>query len=393
MTIKESTQRPPGQQQFWWSNAIVFVGTHIAACAGVYYQPLSSTPKATLVLSVVLWQAACLGITIGYHRLYSHRSFEAGVKTRALLALLGSSAAQGSIKVRCPVMRHRLHHACRYSATRGLLWSHMGWIFYKQRYERMSLVDKDDLDEDLVSTALFTAILVPTIIGSFWHDAIGAFIWAGLVSRLVGRLAHWDGLQPYSDENTSRLNLIVALLTCGEGNHNFHSFPQDFRAGPSAYDWDPSKWVILALHRLGLVKGLRKARDKDLSHARWRMHVKTQVATPDVLIAPNSSESQTAPMSISDVCVYVERAEGRCILLIDDMVIDATAYTIDHPGGAALLRKYAIKPEVILEDNLEDHIKELRQNATAAFHGGMNKHTLAARDRLRELAIARLVGH
>lgn len=101
-----------------------------------------------------------------------------------------------------------------------------------------------------VPIALFLGFILPTILGSLWNDPWGSFIWAGLLARLfiwhstflvnsfvfrqsktislpddtVFRLAHWDGLQPYSDENTSRGNLLLALMTGGEGNHNFVSF-------------------------------------------------------------------------------------------------------------------------------------------------------------------------
>ena len=111
-----STPRKP--PAVWWENILFFCGTHLAAAYGVYRRPPSTVPRAILVATVVLWQLASFGcvylplkydfsshteqqrITVGYHRLYSHRSFNASLGVRAVLALIGASAFQGSIKVR-----------------------------------------------------------------------------------------------------------------------------------------------------------------------------------------------------------------------------------------------------------------------------------------------------
>ncbi|KAL1738642.1 hypothetical protein HDZ31DRAFT_17888, partial [Schizophyllum fasciatum] len=253
----------PGREpQIWWSNAIFFSLTHIAAAVGVYYYPPTAVPWQTLLFAFLTWQLADFGITMGYHRLYSHRAYRAAVGVRVVLALLGTIAFQGSIKWWCvfrsitkirSVRRPSFVRATfdpttyRYAATRGLLYSHMGWIFYKPTYEKIGLVDRQDLDSDPVPLAVVMGFALPPLIGTLWSDPMGTYIWAGLVARLFSEppaaddlLAHWDGLQPYSDENTSRGNLILALLTGGEGNHNFHTFPHDYRSGPSYRDWDPT---------------------------------------------------------------------------------------------------------------------------------------------------------
>jgi stearoyl-CoA desaturase (delta-9 desaturase) len=84
--------------QIWWSNATFFVSVHIAALVGMYYFPPTAVAWQTLVLAFLTWQLADFGITIGYHRLYSHRAFRATYPVRLSLALLGSAAFQGSIK-------------------------------------------------------------------------------------------------------------------------------------------------------------------------------------------------------------------------------------------------------------------------------------------------------
>ncbi|KAJ8517796.1 hypothetical protein ONZ45_g5070 [Pleurotus djamor] len=276
----------PKRQQIWWGNASFFVLVHIGAAFGVYYYPVSATPSQTLWLTFAIWQLATFGITVGYHRLWSHRSFEAGLGVRTVLAVLGTMGFQGSVKVlETPLTPYDPVHD-PYSATRGMFYAHMGWIFFKPNYERMAWVDRSDLEADevvrlqhkyYVPLALISGFILPAIIGRLWNDPIGAFVWAGLVARLmiwhciflVNSLAHYDGLQPYTDEDTSRTNWIVALLVAGEGNHNYHvgrgpsptffglnvsaqqhAFPYDYRSDPSLLAWDPSKWLIASLRMM-----------------------------------------------------------------------------------------------------------------------------------------------
>ncbi|SJL06149.1 uncharacterized protein ARMOST_09485 [Armillaria ostoyae] len=456
-----SDTKAPTAPKIWWSNAIFFVSIHIAAFIGVYYFPVYAVHRASLFLAFLVWQLADFGITIGYHRLYSHRAFRANTAVRIVLAAFGSAGFQGSIKVGRPstssiicidvhlvvvsptsVTSRTLDNPSQssfahvegpqrftddprddpYAATRGLLYSHMGWIFFKPTYQKMELIDRDDLDSDPgvegissayrrlteyvnpVPIALFLGFAFPPMMGNLWGDPKGAFIWAGLVSRLaiwhctflVNSLAHWDGLQPYSDEDTSRGNLVshpslrysafdmfntnqlLALLTGGEGNHNFHTFPHDFRSGPSWADWDPSKWIIIGLHKLGFATGLRRARKDDMLEAVEYMQQKYAYGVP-----PAEDDHWDGPnWTIDDVQSYIQGTLGRCVLLIDDFVIDATSYMGEHPGGVAILRKYSFHQEGISDSRKW-------KDATWAFEGGLNKHSRAARRLMLESRIAR----
>ncbi|KAJ7686705.1 hypothetical protein B0H17DRAFT_709064 [Mycena rosella] len=380
----------------WWSNAIFFVSTHIFGFWGaLYWRPLNAVPTSTLVLGFLVWQSAVLGITIGYHRLYSHRAFKAKFAVRVVLAAFGSAGFQGSIKWWS--LRHRLHHRFTddpvhdpYAATRGLFYSHMGWIFYKPTYERMELVDREDLDSDpvvrfqhkyYVPLAIFFGFILPTLLGALWGDPSGAFVWGGLLARiavwhcifLINSLAHWDGLQPYSDEHTARGTFLLALLTGGEGSHNFHSFPHDWRSGPHRWNWDPSKWIILLLNRLGLVTGLRSVRENDLKEAMEYMHFKEKHGVAPVIEDTWEGEK----WDIAQAYAYLKSKPGSCVVVIDDCFVDATAYLGEHPGGASILRKYSVRPH---QDLIE---------ATWAFEGGLNNHSRSARKRMGEYRIAR----
>lgn len=422
MIKDDSKKNPtPPSGKIWWGNAVLFVSAHIATCIGMYLKPVWNLPRATLLLFILDWQASMFGITIGYHRLYSHRAFRATFGVRLILTALGSMAFQGSIKWWC--LRHRLHHRFTddpiqdpYAATRGLLFSHMGWIFYKPKYDKMALIERDDLDNDpvvrfqhkyFVPLALFFGLVFPTLVGTVWGDPLGAFIYGGLVARIlvwhctfcVNSLAHWEGLQPYSDENTSKGNLLVAMLTCGEGNHNFHhAFPQDFRAGPSASNWDPSKWVILVLHRLGLIKGLRRAREEDIIEAaEWMRRQREKLINENgedahIHIHPPHTDfddsyytSDTLDMTeklqvwdIKELHEYVNSKAGRCVVLLDGYAVDVTSYLKEHPGGASFLRNYSVRVD---NDTVD---------ASTAFHGGMNNHSRAAKKRARQLRVARV---
>ncbi|KAL8276328.1 hypothetical protein RQP46_011253 [Phenoliferia psychrophenolica] len=257
----------------WISNSIFFIGMHLMALVGVLHPRLSpwyDVDRRTLLLCFVSWQLAIYGITIGYHRLWSHKSFTASFPLRVVLAGMGCLGFQGSI--RWWVLRHRLHHAFTdtdsdpYNALDGLYHSHMGWIFRKPSYPRMALVDKKDLNADpvvrfqhkyYIPLSLGLGLVLPTLIGASYGDAMGGYIWGGIVARLmiwhctfcINSLAHYLGDQEYSMDVTARGNFLLAVFTGGEANHNFHhAYPSDYRNGPRALDWDPTKWAIYLLH-------------------------------------------------------------------------------------------------------------------------------------------------
>lgn len=377
--------------------------------------------------------------------MHSHKAFRAPASVRFVLSLLGASGFQGSIK--WWALRHRLHHRFTddpnhdpYCATNGLLWSHMGWIFFKPSYRKMSLIERDDLDRDpvvrfqhnyYIPIALFTGFVFPTMMGLLWKDVVGSFIYGGLLPRimtwhctfLVNSLAHWDGLQPYSDENTSRGNLIMGMLTCGEGNHNFHhSFPHDYRSGPSPYDWDPSKWIIFTLSHFGLASSLRRARTSDITEALVYMKEKghhhhhhsdsdgdlhSEVSSSSSSGSNSGSGGEEEEANVREewdetkVGEYLREKSGRCVLVVNGYVVDVTSYMKEHPGGSLLLRKYAFpssasstpaltstsRPNKL--EAVTDSTETIWEDASWAFNGGMNRHTRAARKQMRELVVAR----
>lgn len=125
--------------KIWWSNAIFFLSIHLAALVGIYFWPPYAVARATLLLSFAIWQLADFGhvfrilpgsfadekrrITVGYHRLFSHRAYKASFGVRATLAILGSAGFQGSIKVRhyTPFMTIHSPIACSGGMSHRLL--------------------------------------------------------------------------------------------------------------------------------------------------------------------------------------------------------------------------------------------------------------------------------
>jgi len=162
--------------------------------------------------------------------------------------LFGAGAGQGSIKLWC--REHRAHHRYvdtdqdPYSVQKGLFYSHIGWIIFKDDPDKIGRVNVEDLKRDSIVTFqanyywqlfLLMAYIGPTLIAGFgWGDWLGGYIYGGLMGTAlvqqstfcINSLAHWMGDQPYGSFKSARNCFIVAILTLGEGYHNFHhEFP------------------------------------------------------------------------------------------------------------------------------------------------------------------------
>ncbi|KAF8322280.1 putative stearoyl-CoA desaturase [Clavulina sp. PMI_390] len=361
-----------------------------------------------------------LGITIGYHRLWSHRSFVARRPLRFVLAILGTMGCQGSIKWWCS--RHRLHHRYTddpihdpYAATLGLMHAHVGWIFRRPVYEKMKFVDRSDLERDpvvrfqhqyYIPLTITVCYVLPALIAQSWGDPAGGLLYGGFVARviiwhctfLVNSLAHWDGLQPYTDEVTARGNLFLAILTAGEGNHNFHhAFPRDYRASPHILTWDPSRWTIDALAQwTPLVRTRRVTSQDEILEAVFdTAHRRSSLAQPAIENVESCLDTTVAQIAeyIADTLCHVpsDSMDGsavgldhqvesrRAILFVDGWIVDASDYLAEHPGGAAVMKPYIVKLT-----------NSCWVDATAAFHGGLNNHSRNAIRRLTERRVAKV---
>lgn len=230
------------------------------------------------VLFGILYVVSGLGITVGYHRLAAHGSFQCPDWVKAALLVAGGWALENSaLKWAADHMRHHARvdqEEDPYNATKGFWYSHCGWVMLKdphraERYAPWLRKDRVVLWQHrwyvpIVLSGLALPVLAGYLAGGPLQ-AVGCFLLAG-VARVflvlnstfcINSVCHLWGRQPYSTANSSRDGWWVSLITFGEGYHNYHhAFPRDYRNGPKWYNMDPSKWVIYSLALLGLSRNL-----------------------------------------------------------------------------------------------------------------------------------------
>jgi len=241
------------------------------------YLPQRGLPGSALVFLVVGFALTTFGISAGYHRLFAHQSYTTGPVFKGFLLLLGAAAVQNSALTWAE--KHRLHHLHTdtdrdpYNARRGFWYSHIGWVVSK---DRPDACDVSDLHADALvlaqhrwylPLAMLSGFGLPTLLGWLAGDAVTGLLFGGVWRLLlsyhatfaINSVAHWKGSQPYSTKGTARDNLLAALVTMGEGYHNFHhTFPGDYRNGVRFYDFDPPKWVLAAFAYLGWIRDVRR---------------------------------------------------------------------------------------------------------------------------------------
>lgn len=274
------------------TNVTFFIVYPLITAVGIIWLFAHGGPHwGTWVLTFVMLYASGLGITAGYHRLYSHRSYDAIGPVRLILMLLGGAALQGSVKEWSS--DHRTHHRYvdtekdPYSITEGFWHAHIGWIL-KELVPSRDLSNIKDIEADplvrfqhryYMITFITVSILLPTIIASFWGDPWGGFFLAGWgrvffnhqATFSINSFCHLLGTQPYSTTHSARDSWITALFTYGEGYHNFHhEFPGDYRNGLKTYHWDPGKWLIDFMALFGWAKNLRLAQPELIFQCRLK---------------------------------------------------------------------------------------------------------------------------
>jgi len=262
---------------------IPFIGVLSAAGIlwGVALHPLD------VALFMALYVFCGLGITVGYHRLFSHRSFQTTPWLRGTLAIAGAMSTQGPVTQW--VTDHRRHHAHSdrdgdphsphghgdgwRGTLAGLYHAHMGWLFNTKGMER-GVAWGGDLYRDRVVRTIDRLYVVWLVLGLALPFAVAwaitgsvdrgieAFVWAGLVRVFVfdqvtwsvNSICHTFGRRQYATTDESRNVGVVAVLTFGEGWHNnHHAFPGSARHGLGRYQVDVSWMLIRGLERLGLV--------------------------------------------------------------------------------------------------------------------------------------------
>ncbi|MFZ4772508.1 MAG: fatty acid desaturase [Chlamydiia bacterium] len=262
-----------------WVSLGYIGGYHLAILFALPLYLSFQNPSSGLIIALVLLTFACgIGITAGYHRCFSHPTYKAHPSVEAVLLFFGTLATQGS------ALRwaydHRLHHAHvdeekdPYSITKGFWHAHVLWLFTKRAQIEEKVVS--DLTRNrlirlqhqhYVPILIFLNVLMVALFGWIFQDFFGAFVFCYLLRTFIvhhstwfiNSLAHTWGAQNFSKEHSAVDNFLVSLLTFGEGYHNYHhTFANDYRNGIHWYHYDPTKWLIYFLSKLGLAHNLRR---------------------------------------------------------------------------------------------------------------------------------------
>jgi stearoyl-CoA desaturase (delta-9 desaturase) len=240
-----------------------------------------------IVVFAIMYVLTAMGVTVGFHRLFTHRAFKTGPAVRAVLAVLGSAAIEGPVI--SWVADHRKHHAFSdrpgdphsphvdhgvgwRGALKGLLHAHVGWLFLHTHRGRRSRYAPDLIADPVVSRidrtflvwalgGLAVAFGLGVAIGGTVRAGLTALLWGGGVRMLVvhhvtysiNSLCHFFGRQRFKTPDESRNLAWLAPFTFGEAWHNnHHAFPTSYRHGLRRWELDPSAAVIWALEKCGL---------------------------------------------------------------------------------------------------------------------------------------------
>jgi stearoyl-CoA desaturase (delta-9 desaturase) len=240
------------------------------------------------IVFAIMYVATGLGVTVGFHRYLTHRSFKTGPAMRAGLSVLGSAAIEGPVI--SWVADHRKHHTFSdqegdphsphvghdggwRGALKGLLHAHVGWLFIHSQRGARKRYARDLIEDPVVSFVdrtflvwamggLVMAFALGWVIGGSFYAALTGLLWGGAVRMLVvhhvtysiNSLCHFFGRRRFETGDESRNLLWLSLPTFGESWHNnHHAFPTSAMHGMRRWEPDPSAIVIRALEKTGLV--------------------------------------------------------------------------------------------------------------------------------------------
>ncbi|MGH2804744.1 MAG: acyl-CoA desaturase [Thermoleophilaceae bacterium] len=239
-----------------------------------------------LALFAVMYFVSTMGITVGFHRLLTHRAFQTYKPVEYLFVAFGSMAVEGPVIGW--VSDHRRHHAFAddegdphsphghgdgFAGTlRGLWHAHLGWLFDHPTAERAERYAPDLLEDrgmrilhrlftPLVALGLAIPFALGWLIGGELAAGLTALFWAGLVRVFlvhhvtfsINSICHFFGRRRFTTEDQSTNVFWLALPSFGESwHHNHHAFPRSALHGLRWWELDPGGWVIRGLRRLGL---------------------------------------------------------------------------------------------------------------------------------------------
>lgn len=263
-------------------------------------------------------------------------------------------------------------------------------MIMKQNPKRIGRTDISDLNEDPVviwqhrhylKVVIFMGLIFPTVVcGALFGDWWGGFVYGGILriffvqqaTFCVNSLAHWLGDQPFDDRNSPRDHVITALVTLGEGYHNFHhEFPSDYRNAIKWHQYDPTKWSIWIWKQLGLAYDLKQFRQNEIEKGQVQQMQKK-------LDQKRAKLDWGVPLHALPVMEwddFTDQAKnGRGLVAIAGVVHDVTDFVASHPGGKAMINS------------------GIGKDATAMFNGGIYMHSNAAHNLLSTMRVGVIRG-
>ena len=266
--------------------ALLIVGPLVGVAVSVPFLWGRALHPRDIVLALILYAVTGHGVTVGFHRMFTHRGFTATRALKITLAVAGSMAIQGSLV--SWVANHRRHHVnsdkpgdphsphTSSSGFRGFVHAHVGWLFgadtaSAERYAADLLKDRDVV----VVSKLFplfavVSLALPFAIGSLLSlslvGGLTAFIWAGLIRMAllhhvtwsVNSICHMFGRRPFATTDESRNVAVLAVISMGESWHNFHhASPNSARHGVLRHQFDSTARVIRVFEKAGWATNVR----------------------------------------------------------------------------------------------------------------------------------------
>lgn len=375
--------------QINWVTCIFLLLSPVVALCGLFTTEIK---LKTMLVGFISYYIGGLGITMGYHRLWAHRSYDASLLVKIVLLIMGTGTFEGSVLWWS--RDHRAHHRFSdtdkdpYGVNKGLWWAHIGWMLVKQDESKIGKTDMSDLEADPLLRfqdkhyswlAVLIGFVIPTLIcGYGWGDFRGGFFFAAILRTVIlmqatfciNSLAHWWGDATFTDQRSPRDSYLVSLVTFGEGYHNFHhEFPYDYRNGVRYHYYDPGKWSIYLLSLIGLTYNLKRFPSNEIEKGHLQMQMK--------LIERKKATISWGP-AIETLPVYTsaqvkERClEGSELLVIDGVVYDVHEFKKIHPGGEKLIINY------------------IGKDASIAFNGVVYEHSNAARNLMSHFRIGKV---
>lgn len=367
----------------------------------------------------------------GYHRFFTHQSFQTHIVVQLAYAMFGGSCGLGSVLQF--TSQHLAHHRHQDTERDPHSYSVYGWLFSMwghrfflgNRKSRRAIQEcrntfvstsmmvhnkrlkhdgeKEVLlqppnheilkvqDENYVSLLLLTLIVIPCLVAlycqvPYWTSVYYlGFVRMSIIQQqwlLLGSLGHIKNLpfatQPFSNIR-SAINFPVTFfwqfILFGEANHNFHhEFPSDYTAGSRWYHWDPSKWSIWILYQFGLVNHLHATNSQQVEKCALQQQQKLLDQEKSKLKWGISIEKLPiiSPEQFSELARQQYANNKRALVVIEGIVHDVTPFIHNHPGGTALVQL------------------SIGKDATQAFNGAVYSHSQAARNLLATMRIAML---